>query len=235
MKGGRKALLHADQQPACLLLHGFTGGPFEVEPLAQALQEAGYKTVVPTLPGHGGDLSNLKEVSYQDWLQAVDEYAESMQQAYGSFHLVGFSMGGLLAAYAANRYSVSKLVLLNAALIYVSPLRFMDALGEMVRNGDWSHFKKTKETPLIATVQFVRLARTLRSEFRRISVPTLIVQGRKDHIVHPRSAQILYRLIPAPRELKYFSESRHLICLDCEADRLAETVQRFLLKGDDDC
>src|SRR5580704_15003176 len=36
-----------------LVLHGFTGSPFSMRPLADKLAEAGYAVELPRLPGHG--------------------------------------------------------------------------------------------------------------------------------------------------------------------------------------
>jgi alpha-beta hydrolase superfamily lysophospholipase len=38
---------------ACLLIHGFTGTPWDVRPLGEALSAAGISVQAPRLPGHG--------------------------------------------------------------------------------------------------------------------------------------------------------------------------------------
>ena len=46
-----------------LCIHGFTGGPYEVQPIADYLEKnTDWKIVVPTLPGHGETLE-LKKFS----------------------------------------------------------------------------------------------------------------------------------------------------------------------------
>jgi pimeloyl-ACP methyl ester carboxylesterase len=37
----------------CLFLHGFTAGPYQMEPIGQHFYRAGYNVVAPLLPGHG--------------------------------------------------------------------------------------------------------------------------------------------------------------------------------------
>jgi len=37
----------------CLFFHGFTAGPYQFEPLGEALFQAGYNVLVPLQPGHG--------------------------------------------------------------------------------------------------------------------------------------------------------------------------------------
>jgi esterase/lipase len=217
--------------PPCLFIHGFTGGPYEVEPLARYLSRAGRECRVFTLPGHDQpDLKGLDSVHWLDWIKASAEEAIEMESRYESFDVVGFSMGGLLAAYLANRYKVRRLVLLNAAVIYVSPRRFIREMAVRIRSKDWNGLEKAKKTPLRATLQFIKLAQTLRPEFRRVTVPTYVAQGENDPIVHPRSAYYIYDRLSGEKELHLYPQSKHMICLDVEADKLFRSVESFLSK-----
>ncbi|WP_248925560.1 alpha/beta hydrolase [Paenibacillus hamazuiensis] len=220
------------EQVPCLLLHGFTGGPFEVEPMARYLESFGCACRTPTLPGHDPELKGLKDARWHEWIQAASGEAEYLERQYGTFDLVGFSMGGLIAAYLANRFAVRRLVLLNAAAIYVSPGRFVRELAERTRTWKWSDWSKAKRTPLKATGQFLRLARELRPEFSLVTVPTLVVQGGLDPIVHPRSAQYIFNRLAGEKKLVTFPESKHMICLEPEAERLFELVHQFFRSED---
>jgi alpha-beta hydrolase superfamily lysophospholipase len=42
-----------------LVLHGFTGNPVSVRPLAEALAEAGFAVEMPRLPGHGTHVEDM--------------------------------------------------------------------------------------------------------------------------------------------------------------------------------
>lgn len=213
----------------CLLLHGFTGGPYEVQPLADALTQIGYSCTVPMLPGHEGDLRQLAGVTWHDWLEQSAAQTQALTARYGPIDLVGFSMGGLISAYLANRYPVRRLVLLSAAAIYVSPVRFVQHAVERIRLRDFEHWRRVKRTPLRATLQFMRLAKHARGkELPAIAVPTLVVQGLRDQIVHPRSAKYIYSRLKGEKELVWLPDSRHVVCADTEKDKLFEAVIRFL-------
>jgi esterase/lipase len=215
-------------KPVCLLLHGFTGGPFELEPLAQELERAGRRCELPLLPWNGRQLPETGRVHWSDWVQAAEEEARRLTAVTQPIDLVGFSMGGLLAAYMATRYPVRRLVLLNAALIYISPGQFAREFAERFREGDRSHLDKMRDTPLQATWQFTRLVKHLKPELPKVTVPTLVVQSGKDQVVHPQSARYMCSKLQGPRELIYFPNSNHLICLGPEAPELFRTVERFL-------
>ncbi|MEF3301662.1 alpha/beta hydrolase [Paenibacillus sp. GYB003] len=214
----------------CLGIHGFTGGPFELEPLARHLEGCGYRCVLPTLPGHG-DPEKLRRVRWYDWVEAVDAAAAAIAKRYGSFDLVGFSMGGALAAHVAVRYPVRRLVLLNAAVIYVSPYRLLQDIGSALKVGDWNRFVKVHHTPIRATVQFMQLIRSTKPIWSGIRAPTFIAQSGRDPVVHPYSANVLAHAIPSVVRVEYFPNSKHMICLDREADALFAAVESFLTEG----
>jgi carboxylesterase len=214
---------------ACLLIHGFSGGPFEVGPLSAYLESFGWSCSVPTLPGHGKYNQQMKHICYQDWIQAAEVEAEKIVKTHGSFDLVGFSMGGLISAYLANRYPVRRLILLNAAVIYVSPLRLAQATFEQIKHKDWSRFHKVGHTPMRATWQFVQLVHHLKPEIKQVDVPTLVIQGERDQVIHPSSANYIYRnLWTKQKQVEYFQRSKHLICLEEEADEVFKIVYNFL-------
>ena len=92
----------------CLIIHGYTGGPYEVEPLATYLNEqTDWDIVVPTLPGHGEMLA-LEDVSHKTWLQAAEDALEKLKEKYEEVYIIGFSMGGMIAAYLAAKFKVDK-------------------------------------------------------------------------------------------------------------------------------
>src|SRR5690625_3753315 len=99
----------------CLIIHGYTGSPYEVAPIADYLREkTDWQIVVPTLPGHGDEL-DLEDVVYEEWLEAAEESLQQLKAAYDVIYLIGFSMGGMIAAYLAGKFDIQKLVLLATA------------------------------------------------------------------------------------------------------------------------
>ena len=56
---------------AVLCLHGLTGTPYEVRPLAEALADRGMRARGPLLPGHGGRPEELAALTYSAWTESV--------------------------------------------------------------------------------------------------------------------------------------------------------------------
>lgn len=219
---------------SCLLLHGFTGGPKEVEPLALYLRTLGWHTEQPVLPGHDGPLGCLENVRYEDWLQAAYETAARMRSECKTLAVAGFSMGGMLAAYTAAKVPVDKLVLLNAAVIYFSPMRFIRSLTEtfLHKRSDPSQYDKMGQVPLSAVREFMRLVRHCKPLLGQVNAPALIIQGEQDPIVHPYSARYLARKMPGAVGMMNYPRSRHMICWDVEAEEVLARVGTFL-EGDE--
>ncbi|MFO0578140.1 MAG: alpha/beta hydrolase [Polyangia bacterium] len=94
-----------------LLVHGFSGSPFEVHMLAAVLHQRGYHVEVPLLPGHNQSLAALRESRWPDWLAAADAALWALWRrvrgegvAEPRLAVIGLSMGGLLTVELARRY-----------------------------------------------------------------------------------------------------------------------------------
>jgi carboxylesterase len=225
----------------CLILHGFTGGPYEVDPLAQYLgNHTDWEIAVPTLPGHGDSLA-LKGKKAEEWIQCAEKELKNLLEKCEKVYIIGFSMGGLIASYLAVNHPVSKLVLLSAAAYYVNPKQLLADIKEMVQDvfrGELSnnelylrYKKKIKDTPISATYQFRKVVLMAKPLLKEISIPVFIAQGKKDGIVPPKSADFLFEEITYDEKERYFSEeAKHLICHSNDSEELFQKVESFLLK-----
>ncbi|MRX72099.1 alpha/beta fold hydrolase [Bacillus lacus] len=225
----------------CLCIHGFTGAPYEVEPLAVHLQKkTDWEIIMPTLPGHGEELS-LKGILFNEWIQEAEKELQSLLKRHEEVYVIGFSMGGLIAAYLTSKYPVSKLVLLSAAAYYVNPKQFLSDISALVR--DWRKGKitdnelfhryksKITKTPISATLQFRKLVKYIKPHLANIKVPVLIVQGECDGIVPVKSAHFLFQTVgSSKKELCLLPCSKHHVCHGEDFPRLVEEVDKFLIE-----
>ena len=79
-----------------LLLHGVTGTPMEMKPLARYLEQRGYRVAVPLLPGHGAGHRALLATTRHDWLDGARRALRELAAACDHIVLVGLCGGGLL-------------------------------------------------------------------------------------------------------------------------------------------
>ncbi|KMK77501.1 alpha/beta hydrolase [Alkalihalobacillus pseudalcaliphilus] len=225
----------------CLCLHGFTGEPWEVEPVANYLfEKKRWLVYTPTLPGHGPE-GNLGDVTYAHWLLTAEIAVEELLSRCEKVYVIGFSMGGMLACHIAAKFPVEKLVLLSAAAYYVNPIQLLQELKDVVRlqfRGELEsddHYQlyrqKVMETPLKAVKQFMDAVRAIKPQLGNVKIPTLIVQGEKDGIVPVKSAQFLYDTIASEKkELFFLKDAKHMICHGFEQFELMQTIEEFLMK-----
>jgi alpha-beta hydrolase superfamily lysophospholipase len=111
--------------PRVLLLHGLTGSPVELWPLAEGLAEAGWRAELPLWPGHGATPDLLARTPPAALLESAHALGREGAEA-----VVGFSMGGLLAMVAAAAAARPlALVLLAPAVTMAGTARLFDRLG----------------------------------------------------------------------------------------------------------
>ncbi|MHA6259833.1 alpha/beta hydrolase [Sporosarcina sp. CAU 1771] len=206
-----------------LFIHGFTGGPFEVEPLVKYMQEkTEWLIEVPILPGHGVTL-DLANTSAESWMMEAELAMRKLQAEADRVVVVGFSMGGLIAMYLSLRYPIEKLVLLSAAAKYISPRNLLEDMGVMLIETITKKYPpnsfhqmynyKLRHTPFQATVEFLRIVKMVEPYYEQIKTPVCIVQGRKDGIVPFSSAEHLYKTLGSSEKIFIKSElGKHHIC-----------------------
>ncbi|MED2974963.1 alpha/beta fold hydrolase [Fictibacillus sp. B-59209] len=225
----------------CLCLHGFTGSPYEVQPVTDYLREhTDWLLSVPTYPGHGEELK-LRGITHKLWIDEAESAFLELRKKSDTVYILGFSMGGMIGGYLASKYGCDKLILLSASAYYMNPSQMVKDIKEMVVKGIQGNLKddelyqryrkKFLETPLRATFEFRKLVKTLKPSFQTIHAPTLIIQGESDGLVPRKSAEYLYKTIPAQKKkICYLKESKHMICHDVEQDQLIEEVFQFLME-----
>jgi alpha-beta hydrolase superfamily lysophospholipase len=101
--------IHLDRMPVpeskikVLIIHGAGGNGRLLAPYARMLQVHGYEVIAPDLPPYGlSTASELKSMSYQDWIEIITELIErEFKRDSKPIVLLGASIGGMLAYHAA--------------------------------------------------------------------------------------------------------------------------------------
>ncbi len=95
----------------CLFFHGFTAGPYQMEPIGQHFYRSGYNVVTPLLPGHGraGAWNKDNPPPLPTDLEVYQKFGTqwlNLASLLGQRVVVGgLSGGGTLAAWLALEYS----------------------------------------------------------------------------------------------------------------------------------
>ena len=224
-----------------LCIHGFSGGPYEIEPFAEFLKaKTDWEVRIAKLSGHGlPEELNLKGNHSYDWVRDAEFAYRSLAKEVDEVMVVGFSMGGLLAIHLANKYPVNKLVLLSAALNYVSLKQLTEDIigmvgelkkGTLKDNKLYEHYMfKLKHIPFLSTVEFMKVCQLAKKEIEEVKCPTYIVQGRKDGVVPVKTAQLLFDKLQMPEKCMYISEKgKHFIIYSDDREIWFNQVLLFL-------
>ncbi len=252
--GDKSPIFSPSEGPAVLCLHGLTGTPYEVAPLARGLANAGFSVSAPLLAGHGTSAADLAATRWRDWLDSAQAAFARLGAASGNrpVALAGFSMGGLLALHLARLrpHLVSALVVMSAPLrlraYQVALARAWSHLPTFLRRGPLAAIRKRGgsdvtdalirsenpglvEMPLAGIVELIELAEVARRDLTFIHHPTLVAHGERDRTVSLRASfELAGSLASDVVERLWLPRSGHLIAVDIERRQLCEAVTRFL-------
>ena len=79
---------------AVLIIHGFAGGTYDQELLANYLELNDFNVFTFTLPGH--EKSFLKKCTREEWINECKRQIESLiEHGFKTIYVIGHSMGGV--------------------------------------------------------------------------------------------------------------------------------------------
>lgn len=212
---------HAEARVTVVLLHGFTGSPWEVRTLGEALAARGARVVCPRLPGHGTTPEAMLWAGHHEWLAAAQDVVTA-QRGARRLVLAGLSMGALLAMIIAARRTqrVDGLVLMAPVLEFhgrdarlLKRLRFLpldSVLGRWVKKDgtDIEDDEVRAQSPVLSRYPLARvfdlmeLQALAREAEGRIGCPSLILAARNDHVVDTSEVRALARRLAFSRLLE---------------------------------
>lgn len=226
----------------CLLLHGFSGSPAEMAPLAEALAAEGWVTRTAQLAGHGTSPEDLARVRWPDWVDSARAAYAQLAQSCASVAIVGLSMGGALGLFLAASVQPAAVVAIS------TPVRVRPLLGRASRMASRvmpyapilfrltprdpavQHLRSPyRRIPLAATQELSRLLEETRRVLPELRTPLLLVQGRRDWVIPRHSAVELAALARRSAvQVVWLPRSGHVATLDRDRDRLIPVVRTFL-------
>lgn len=226
-----------------LVLHGFTGSPFEMRSLAEAFADAGFSVELPLHPGHGTAPRDLVPMRFSDWAEAAEATYLSISARCDRTVVAGLSMGGTLACWLAERHrDIAGVVLINP-LIAPPPPEVLDELrkglaaGAIYAPGGSSDIHREVErpdryeqVPLAPLLSLLEATEQVASHLEEIDCPVLLLSSRDDHVVPPESADLLQAAVSGPVERVVLESSYHVATLDYDAGEIEHRTVAFAQK-----
>ena len=233
-----------NQSIACLLLHGFTGNPAEMEGLANFLRRQNCAVAVPTLPGHATQPDDLRDIPYQEWIDTSEKALRELEQEHARVFVIGQSMGGTLALHLATNHRFNGVVTLAAALrlplhlelaSYVFapfvPIRYKPNGSDVRDLNGKAQLRNYDRYPMSAVRQLMRMLRKVRNELSAVTMPLLAIHAREDHVVPFDNLALLMSLVQsAVAEQMVVENSYHVLTVDHDREIIFARIREFIVR-----
>lgn len=221
-----------------LVLHGLTGSPAGVRPLAEALASEGLAIELPLLPGHGTHWRDLRQSTWHDWEREALAALERLRARTSVRIVAGLSMGGALALHLATTRpeDVDGLVLVNP-WVATRDLRLLalPVLQHLVPGiagvgndialpgADELAYPTLPLKALRSAIVFQR-----RLDLAAVRAPLLVFTSHEDHVVPPENSRlVLDGASSADTEQVWLEHSFHVATLDHDAPIIAGRALAF--------
>lgn len=205
------------RRKAILIIHGFAGGTYDQEFLANKLELIeDFDVFSFTLPGH--DKFSAKGIKESDWIEAAESHVEELiKNGYDNIYLIGHSMGGVISCYLAGKYKeIQKLVLAAPAFECIASkdgkidvIKSLKQSKKIVKRvgglkGVLTRFIKF---PISIVKEFQKLITDYQKAPTSINVPILIIHGMNDDMVPYESSIKVFNEIPHTNKKLVISKS----------------------------
>lgn len=189
-----------------VLLHGRTGRKEDFLPVAERFCAAGFRCIIPDLPGHGEHPTKVITYGVREAVlpeRVLDEAAGKLGFNKHPCGLVGMSMGGSVAVHAAARPGAPW-----KSLVVIASF---DALESAVSNQATRRVGQTISAPWIKGVAMVYESQagiplaSIRpcEQAGNILIPTMVAHGTKDTIIPMASGRALHDALTSCKERQW--------------------------------
>ncbi len=228
-----------------VLVHGFTGSPFELRPVGEALAAAGIGSEGVQLRGHGTHPDEMVGVPFGDWIADVQAGLDRLLARCERAVIVGLSMGGTLTLNVGARRAADArlvgLVTIGAPLVLDDwRLPFAGPLSRIIKWQAWGRPDIKNEAVWDTHVAYRRirtrtipellgLMRDTTERLGQVRQPLRIFQAREDHVVPPRNAELIRSGVGSTdTDVILLDNCYHVSTVDHEAAGLNEAILRFV-------
>ncbi len=224
-----------------LVLHGFTGNPQSMRPLAETLAAAGFTVDLPLLPGHGTSLEDMVPTRWEDWSGAAEAHFQALAARCDRVVVAGLSMGGALTCWLAERHPhLTGIVLVNPMVqppsvelleggqaLLDAGVETIDGIGSDIK-AEGPVERAYPGTPLAAGLSLFEAVADVGARLGDIHCPVLLFSSREDHVVDPVNGDALESGVSGPVERIMLEESYHVATLDNDAPLIEARTVAFV-------
>jgi len=228
---------------AVLCVHGLTGTPYEVRPIAEVLADRGFRARGPLLPGHGGRPEVLARVSHVEWTRFVRQEYLDLRREHDRVFVCGMSLGGLLTLWLAAHEQVDAIAvvgtplrfraflpLLIAAARFVRPMLSKEGGSDIADPVARGRHPSMSHMPTASVHELIGLQRVVRRVLGQVRAPVLAAHGALDRTAPPENLAASERGVGSARvERLLLERSGHVVPVDYDGPRVAQAVADFFV------
>ena len=234
------AVVQPDAQPyeggdgpaGVLLCHGFCGSTKSMIGWTRRLEAAGFRVLLPRLPGHGTSWQELNQTAWMDWYSCVDDAFATLRARCDQVFLAGLSMGAALALRLAEQHGprVSGLSLVNPVINTNDPrlpilpiLRLLPSFAGIVNDIAMPDQDECgyDRLPLRAMHSQTYLWADVRRNLDRVDQPLLVYRAIHDHVGDPSSVRLIKAGVRSEDQTYVeLRRSYHVATLDYDAEQI---------------
>jgi carboxylesterase len=244
MRGAEPFLFPGDST-GCLLLHGFTGTPFEMRGLGEFLADQGFTVLAPRLFGHATKQEDMPRARRQDWLASAEDGYRLLAGCCELIMPIGLSMGGALALLLAASLPVVGAAALSTPYHppdpRMRPLRPVAGLvsriwpfagkgpGDFADPAAAATHLEYSDYPVRAAAELFDVIEQQRRVLPTVTCPVLVVHSRRDQSVPFSDAQALLADIGSQdKTLCWVDRSGHVVTRDADRFSVFDALQTFV-------
>ncbi len=245
---GAEPFFYEGNKVGCLLVHGFTGTPYEMRGLGAWLSEHFHYTISgPALAGHATHVSEMVKTDWRDWYNSADAAYLALKSRCTEIFCIGLSLGGLLTLHLAAHRRLTGIVAVSAPAYINHPhlryLRLMPFLPRLVPLIARNAAEDDTQDPTVnvnrpgyehtPTGQAGNLVNELlphvRAHLSGIKTPALLLQGRQDRTIPSDSMPVIYsELGSTDKQMVWLEPSGHLALEDYAKEQAFQHIADFI-------
>jgi carboxylesterase len=232
-----------DGRSAALCLHGLTGTPYEVRPVAERLAAQGIRARGPALPGHLTTPADLATKRHPEWVDFARAEVAKLRKEHEHVYCVGVSMGGVVSLALGIEGAIDALAVVGvplklrpAALVGLVPIvkhvhRYLPKRqGSDIQDPEArGRHPGYDRMPLHSVHELIKMQRIVGPQLALITAPILVAHGAFDRTASPRDAhRIAGEVSSEERRLLSLPRSGHVVPVDHDGPFLAGAIADFL-------
>lgn len=243
-----KPLKEKSKKIGILICHGYKSSPREVLALSKFLCDKKYYIYAVRLKGHATSPKNIKDITYQDWINSVNVGYSVLNNVCDEIIMIGFSTGGLLSLFISTQKNknLKAIISINAALRlhdirakFVPAINLWNELLEKfnINKARLEYIDDEPENPLInysrnylhGVEELNKLMKKCEKNLNKISAPTLVIQAKNDPVIKSSSGKIIYNKISSETKELYEPDfSNHVIINNKGKEKIFDKIYDFI-------